>query len=356
MSDYEIRLYSTAELLALAEPEWLIQDFIHCQETAVLWGEPNMGKTFISLDLALSVATGLDWLNTFPVKQCPVVYMAGEGGASLQKRVAAWMEAREITSIPGAYWQLRPIPIRDDEIVGEVQAALAAYVDDPDDPSHEPGVRPGLIVVDTLSQFFSGGDEVGPDMSQFVNNVRRLSQEENVAIIIVHHSNAGGKRERGHSALRGNVDVMFEVQGFKKDGRLIGMSLLNDKQRDNPAAPKTYMTVVRVQDGLVVYPSDTDHVEKAQKKVTLDDPQLVEVLRAFELVETDKTETCLHQDLMEQCGLRRQRLHERLEKLKKLRLIVTAGRGKSALTLLGRDTIATAMKQKVAKMFGAKEE
>ena len=351
-----IRLHSTAELLALPEPEWLITEHIHCEETVALWGAPNMGKTFISLDMALSVASGLPWLDTFPVKQCPVVYMAGEGGASLKKRVEAWMVAKGVSEIPGAYWQLRSIPFRDEDVVDEVQLALEEYQDHLDFPSHEPGLNAGLIVIDTLSQFFSGGDENGPDMAQFVGNIRRLSQEAGVAALVVHHGNAGGQRERGHSALRGNVDVMFQVEGFKKDGRLLGMSLLNDKQRDNPAAPKLYFDVVPVKDGLVIRASDPKKVEEAQETVSLTDPGLIELLRAFELTEQSKTETAAHEDLMEQAGLKRQRLHERLATLKKLGLIAPAGRGKSALTLRGRDTIATAMKQQKSKRYGAGEE
>lgn len=356
MSD--IRLHSTAELLALPEPEWLIQDHIHCEETVALWGAPNMGKSFISIDMALSVASGLPWLNTYPVKQCPVVYMAGEGGASLKKRVEAWMVAHEVREIPGAYWQLRSIPFRDEDIVEEVQEALANYMDNLEHPSYEPGLNAGLIVIDTLSQFFGSGDENGPDMAGFVGNIRRLSQEAGVAVLIVHHSNAGGARERGHSALRGNVDVMFKVEGFKKDEKLLGMSMLNDKQRDNPNAPKLYFDVRAVRDGLVVYPSDAQKVKQAQEQVQLTDPKLIEVLRAFELVEDAKSETCRHNDLIEQTGLKRQRLHERLKVLKNLELITKAGQGKSALTLRGRDTIATALREqaKGKKRYGAGED
>ena len=122
------------------------------------------------------------------------------------------------------------------------------------------------------------------------------------------------------------------------------MSLLNDKQRDNPSAPKLFVDVKAVRNGLVVYPSSEKKINEEMERVPLTDTELIGVLRAMELTEGEKNETCLHSDLMEQTGHKRQRLHEKLKTLKNLRMIVSAGRGKSALTLLGRDTIATAMR------------
>jgi predicted transcriptional regulator len=261
------------------------------------------------------------------------------------------MESHQLREVPGAYWQLRAIPFRDEDVVDEVQCALEDYLEDRENPTSEPGVNAGLIVIDTLSQFFGGGNEVeGPDMAMFVNNMRRLAQDAGVAVLVVHHSNAGGGRERGHSSLRGNVDVMFKIEGFKKDGRLLGMSLLNDKQRDNPAAPKLYVDVRPVKSGLVICPSSAEKIEASRQRIDLTDEALLDVLRSFELVESEKNETCNHTDLMEQCGLKRQRLHERLVKLKRLQLITSAGQGKSALTLLGRDAIAMAAQ---VKRYGA---
>jgi KaiC/GvpD/RAD55 family RecA-like ATPase len=233
-----IETYERFQLLTIdylrrqPEPEWLIEGFIHKGDVAVIYGPPSSGKSFLALDWALSLAAGLPWLGQHAVARSPTIYMAGEGASSIFKRVDAWMDARKVTDIPNAFFHLRPLPLRETAAIAEVEQTLAAY----DHGIGDTGLYPGMIVVDTLSQFFSGGDEITPDMTQFVSNMRRIAQETGATVLIVHHTNAGGERERGHTSLRCNVEVMFKVTAIKREGCLAGLSLINDKQKDDPEA------------------------------------------------------------------------------------------------------------------------
>lgn len=56
----------------------------------VLYGESGCGKTFFTLDMACHVAAGFEWYDN-PVEQGPVLYVAAEAPASVEKRVKAWM-------------------------------------------------------------------------------------------------------------------------------------------------------------------------------------------------------------------------------------------------------------------------
>mgnify|MGYP001594439791 CR=1 FL=1 len=228
MSD--IQLLSIEDLRRQPEPEWLIDGFIHKGDVAVIYGPPSSGKSFLALDWALTLAAGVPWLGKHPVSCSPVIYMAGEGAPSIFKRVDAWMLARQVRDIPTAYFHLRPLPLREEAAIEAVEQTLAAF----DHQDGDYGLYPGMVVVDTLSQFFSGGDEITPDMTQFVSNMRRIAQTTGATVLIVHHTNKGGQQERGHTSLRCNVEVMFRAQAIKQDGRIVGMTVINDKQKDDP--------------------------------------------------------------------------------------------------------------------------
>lgn len=234
----DIQLLSIADLRRLPEPEWLIDNFIHKGDVAVIYGPASSGKSFLALDWALTLAADKLWLDKHKVACAPVIYMAGEGGPSIYKRIEAWLAFHELRDIDTAYFHLKPLPLREEEAIASIEQTLEAF----DHKDGDYGMYPGLLVVDTLSQFFSGGDEVSPDMTQFVTNMRRLARNTGAAVLIVHHTNKGGKSERGHTSLRCNVEVMFQVQAVRDKSQIIGIKLVNDKQKDDPEAkPVTLM-------------------------------------------------------------------------------------------------------------------
>ncbi len=332
MSDYQVKLLTTNGLLDVPEPKWLIEDHVHQEEVGVIYGAPNGGKTFVALDWALSVAAGVPWLGQFPTLQGPVLYMAGEGAASLQKRVEAWMVHNDVAELP-AYFQCRPLPLIEEQVVEDIRTALAELQLDDD----EPGVSPTLIVVDTLSQFMMGGDENGTDMALFVARLRHLSQEESCAVLIVHHTNKGGISERGHTALRGNVDIMFKVSSKETDGQLAGIELMNDKQRDNPRAKPVTLTPKVCQQSLVFLPENAVVVPKYV--LALDDESLKDLLMVSVTVEDTDLDVVSKSDWLLASGLLNRTFYRKVHILLDLKLIRAAGNGKYKLTPKGRDTV-----------------
>ncbi len=249
----DVQLLSIADLRNQPEPEWLIDGFIHQGDVAVIYGPPSSGKSFLALDWALTLAAGIPWLGR-AVSCAPVVYMAGEGAPSIYKRVDAWLAARGVPDIPTAYFHLRPLPLREEAAIEAVEQTLGAF----DHQDGDVGLYPGMIVVDTLSQFFGGGDEITPDMTQFVSNMRRIAQTTGATVLIVHHTNKGGQQERGHTSLRCNVEVMFKVTAVKQEGRIAGLTLVNDKQKDDPETLPLTLVLEPSKRSLVVTREATD--------------------------------------------------------------------------------------------------
>ncbi len=85
-------LVDDVTLLTGREPEALVDGRIPAGGFVVGIGPPGTGKTFLSLDLALSVATGRHWLDVKVGRPGPVIYIAADG-AGLKARVHAWKSA-----------------------------------------------------------------------------------------------------------------------------------------------------------------------------------------------------------------------------------------------------------------------
>jgi hypothetical protein len=111
----------------------------------------------------------------------------------------------------------------------------------------------GVLVVDHLSQVFGTVDENSPLASQIMGAIRQISEECDIAIILVHHAKkgigkAGGAPEdnlRGSGAILAGVDGAFlvEVDGANRDQITIkGVSVRG------PDAPNISSTFSYTQD------------------------------------------------------------------------------------------------------------
>ena len=85
-------MLSVADLAALPEPAWLLEDLLPVGFN-VLFGPSNVGKSFLALDWALCIASGIPWFGQ-QTEAGTVVYIAAEGVAGIYRRVQAWEHAR----------------------------------------------------------------------------------------------------------------------------------------------------------------------------------------------------------------------------------------------------------------------
>ena len=231
----DLDLLTTRQLLTLPPCRWLMDSLIPEEGFVALYGNPSSGKSFIALDWAMCISEGRSWLGRYATKQNPVVYVAAEGGRGIQRRVRAWMQHYGYQDLPAMYYLLNPLYIRQE---GTVEAFL--------DELNQKDIWPGLIVLDTLSRSFGGGDENAPtDMGNFVDKMTILAKGRRMAALVIHHQNASGARERGHTAFRGGLDTMFRCSVERDDQRQIArIEVANDKQKDDAEIPPIYIAPI----------------------------------------------------------------------------------------------------------------
>lgn len=208
-------LLSADELHQLPEPKWLVEDHI-TDGLSVMYGQPGSGKTFLALDWALSVATGHRWRGK-DVLHAPVVYVSGEGGGGMARRISAWQsDTQQFT--PRLY-----------AIIGTVQLTSRDHVLALRDDVHTTGAK--LLVIDTLARSMAGADEnSSQDMGLVIQGLDWIRRTTNCATLIVHHSGVERTRPRGSTALFGAADTLVQVDG--KDG---AVTVSCEKQKE--AAP-----------------------------------------------------------------------------------------------------------------------
>lgn len=225
------------ELLAAEPLTWLVKGVIPKSGLGVLYGESGSGKTFIALDLALSLARGEMWHHK-KVSQAGVLYVAAEGGAGLSKRLAAYLNYHDLEEIDTPFVVV-PEPVN---LLKEGDAQLeTTCIAVSKDLTH----RVGLIVIDTLNRSMPGGDENSSEaMGYVVDKASKLSVATGAFVLIVHHSGKDKSRgARGHSSLRAAVDIELEVI---KDGDIRKLTVTKSRDGEDGTAFANVLKVVNL--------------------------------------------------------------------------------------------------------------
>jgi hypothetical protein len=188
--------------------EWIVPDLIPAKGIGILFGAPQTFKTFLMYDLAMSVATGWgpNWWEGERDPQ-PVLFLAGESpDALVTKRTDAWL-AKSL--LPGLEDRAQLYVVE-----GVPPFEMSDYWRHVVEWLKEHGVRPRLVIIDTLTRAMAGWDEnSAKDATRTTMKMESLSRELGAMVIAVHHSGKDTTRgARGSSVWLGNTDVMFEAE------------------------------------------------------------------------------------------------------------------------------------------------
>lgn len=168
----------------------VIEGLLRVGETANLIAAPKMGKSWLTLALVLSVATGRKWLGTFDINAGSVLLIDNElHPETLAKRIPEVAEALGIRSEELAD-KIQVIMLR-----GRLRDLFALESD-------LRGITPGafkLIVLDAFYRFLPQGTDENDNaaMAQLYNCVDRIAERLGCAIVLIHHASKGNQSGRG---------------------------------------------------------------------------------------------------------------------------------------------------------------
>jgi hypothetical protein len=181
---------------------WRIKEILPASANiVVIYGAPGTYKSFLALDMLLSIATAQPWHGR-KADQALVVYVAAEGGAGVLKRVQAWSKYHGVENLD--LFNLIPSPclLDSEEELEQFLEALNTLQQ-----------MPGVIVIDTLARSMIGDENHAGDINRIINACTRIIKQTGAQIILIHHTGKDESRgARGSIALTGASDAMFKVK------------------------------------------------------------------------------------------------------------------------------------------------
>jgi AAA domain len=220
---------TAANLLArnFPEPKWAVGGLLS-EGATVFAGAPKVGKSFMALGLAISIASGGMALSSIPVEQGDVLYLALEDGDKrMQKRLKTMLCGGRVPErLNFAY----KCPRLDEGGLEGIGGWLQEH----------PEAR--LIVVDTLKRIRPQEHRIKriyDNDYDAVSPLNDLAQQHGVSILIVHHTNKSNGNEdwfdsiSGSLGLSGAVDnaMLLKRSRVRQDGTLlVGGRDIEDKE------------------------------------------------------------------------------------------------------------------------------
>jgi hypothetical protein len=217
-------------------PRWLVEQLWGTSSIGVIGGAPKCSKTWLGLDLALSVATGTACLGKYAVPEPgPVlVYLAEDALPVVRERVEGMarhrgldLDAVQIHVITAPVLRLDRDPHR--RRLFETAKRL----------------RPRLLLLDPLVRLHGIDENHAGEVAGLLAYFRSLQRELDLSVVLVHHTrkNAAGGAAAGQG-LRGSSDLHAFGDSNLYLRRTRDRLVLSSEHRAAPASPPVYLELV----------------------------------------------------------------------------------------------------------------
>ena len=184
-----------------AARRWLIENLWARAGVGIIGGAPKCCKSWLGLDLAVSVASGTPCLDTFPIAEPggALVYMAEDTASVVKERLEGLCRQRGLN--------LAALPIG-------VITAPSVRLDLPRDQHRlAETVRrevPRLLLLDPFVRLHRINENQASDVAAIIGYLRELQRDHDLAVAVVHHARKNGGSTGGQS-LRGSGDFFAWV-------------------------------------------------------------------------------------------------------------------------------------------------
>ncbi len=195
---------------------YVIKNYLPENSLAAIYGTSGSYKSFLALSWGCHIATGKSWNNNRVIPGA-VLYVVGEGGIGVPRRVKAWADLYNHGKNPLFLYRVNcPVFFADPQQVYELEQAAKQI-------EKESRLPLKLIIVDTLARCFGGGDENrASDMGAFIQGCDRVKATTGATVLVSHHSGKDEDRgARGSTAFRAALDAEYMVKREGDGGALV---------------------------------------------------------------------------------------------------------------------------------------
>ena len=189
-------------------PDPLVTGVLNREELFRILGPSGVGKSFVALDLAMSVATGQSWGGGHVVPAPGLVYyVVAEGQHGFKARIRAWAVKHNEGAVPSALRIIkRPVQLlgtKFDDLIARLEAH-----------------RPAMVVFDTQHRVTVGVEENNAtDAGVPLQRLAELCSRTGAAVGLVHHTPKDNPdRARGSSSWEAAMDLELVVRASSGGG------------------------------------------------------------------------------------------------------------------------------------------
>lgn len=198
----EFHLELIEDFLAKPEPvlSWMIEGLWTSSAKGLLVGQPNLGKTWVALDMLISFVSGLPCLGKFtPNETGPALLIEQEGSlTNLNRRFHMLAKGRTLPSgtlkhLHHMSFQFPKLPDNEKDIIMLMQKQKIKFV-----------------VFDSLIRFHNKDENSSTDMRLILESFTRINMETGASVLLIHHlAKQSGESKRGiWERVRGTSDFV----------------------------------------------------------------------------------------------------------------------------------------------------
>ena len=223
-------LRNRAAVNHIPDPVWLLDGVIPEDAYCIMYAPETSFKTFLALDMALSVATGFplgpsQFSDAEICSPGPILYITGEGLGNIRKRVEGWEKVHNDGKPAEGFHLFSPTPNLADSIDNLCEFIRTACKDYK------------LIVIDTISRTMQGLNENAQESASTFTGLADALRTvgSGTSVLALHHENKDGSM-RGSSVFAADADVVLRVnerQTIETD-KLFETSVTIIKMKDAP--------------------------------------------------------------------------------------------------------------------------
>ena len=209
------------------KPSWLIDQLWTHQAVGVIGGSPKSGKTWLALEIAVSVASGTACLGRFDVLSpgLVLIYAAEDSAIAVRSRLETLARLHQVdfNQLDVHIITVDSLRLDHPEHQDRLESTLMLY-------------KPALLILDPLVRIHAIDENVAGQVSILLGYIRSLQRKTGAAIALVHHvrKNASPNGSAGYS-LRGSGDLYAWLDSFLYLRIHQGQRILSAEHRSAPS-------------------------------------------------------------------------------------------------------------------------
>jgi len=189
-----------ASQLAASGPQtqWLVEELWSEQAVGILGGEPKCCKSFLALDVAVSVASGAACLRQFPVRRSgPVLLFPAEDSlAVVRQRLQGIAAAAQVPFASLPVQVITAPSLRLDSAADRLRLSHTIQQQ-----------RPILLILDPLIRLHRVDENDATQIGALLSYLRELQRQFQLAVLLDQHSRKDSQSSRPGQALRGSSEL-----------------------------------------------------------------------------------------------------------------------------------------------------